>query len=192
MIDNEISVDKIIEIESQVFMDYINDFQTEFECILPENFINFLKQYSGSYLNAEIDILEPNPFGNTVGIETIFGFSNDNRFDDIRENTRIGDGFPIAIPFASDYSGNWFYLYLGHKNEESRVLFFDIQNRYYWSDEEFNSMFENLAPEITEYLEKRKKGLIPEKKEAFNNFYLVGQTFDDFIKNLRAENYDDE
>lgn len=191
MIDNKILVDKVINIDPLVFTDYINDFQTKYKCSLPEVFINFLKQYSGSYLSAEIDLIEPNPFGNTVGIETIFGFSDDNSFEDIRENTEIGDGFPISIPFASDYSGNWFYLYLGHKNEESKVMFLDIQNRYYWSDDEFYNMFENLTPKIAEYLEKRRKGLIPKKEEKFNNFYLVCRTFDDFIKNLRPDNYEE-
>ena len=190
MIDNKILVDRIIKIKSpQIFKNYINDFQTEFKLTLPENFVNFLEQYSGSYLSAEIDILEPNPFCNTVGIETIFGFSDDNSFDDIRENTKISDGFPVAIPFASDYSGNWFYLYLGHHNLESKVLYFDTQNRYYWSDNKFHNMFENVAPEIVEYLEKRKNGLIPKKEEKFINFYLVGQTFEEFIKNLRPENH---
>ncbi len=193
MIDNEISIDRILRIESsEVFKNYIREFEMEFNCTLPVNFINFLKQYSGCYLDAEIDILEPNPFGNTVGIETIFGFSDDNTFEDIRENTRIGDGFPTAIPFASDFFGNWFYLYLGHENLKSKVLFFDIQSRYYWSDREFNNMFENLNPKIVEYLEKRKNGLIPKKEEKFNNFYLVGQTFEEFIKNLRPDNYDEE
>ena len=53
-------------------------------------------------------------------------------------------------------------------------------------------MFENLAPEIVSFLDKRKKNLIPKKKDAFNNFYLVGETMAQFMGNLIPVEYDDE
>ena len=45
---------------------------------------------------------------------------------------------------------------------------------------------------IKEYLEKRENKLIPKKQSTFNNFYLVGETFEHFIKNLKPVIYDDE
>jgi hypothetical protein len=193
MINNQISIDRIQKVESpENFQKYINGFEKEFKCKLPPDFIDFLQKYGGSHLSAAIEILEPNPFGNRVNIDTIFRFSNDEALDELRENTIIGDGFPVAIPFADDLNGNWFYLYLGHENTESKVFFFDIQNRFYWSDEQFHHMFENLAPEIVSFLDKRKKNLIPKKKDAFNNFYLVGETMAQFMGNLIPVEYDDE
>lgn len=188
MIDKNIETERIVELP-EPFENYIKEFETEFQCKLPKFFVEFLRQYSGSSIEAEIDILEPNPLGTTVLIDTIFDFSGD---EDIRENTRIGDGYPVAIPFASDMMNNWYYLYLGHDNDESKVFFFDLQGRFEWSEDDWKRMFENLDPAIKEYLEKRKNNLIPTKKSAFNNFYLVGETFENFIKNLKPVIYDDE
>lgn len=170
------------------FEQKITAFETQFSCKLPAVFKDFLHQYGNASLEVVVSILEPNPLCDEVPLDLFFGFEAD---ENIIENTKIADGFPVAIPFAEDLSGNWYYLYLGHHQKESKVYFHDIQGRYHWTDQQFYDMFENLAPEIQTYLELRQNNQLPAKDEAFQDFYLVGNTFEEFISNLKPFTYED-
>lgn len=183
MIDSKIEIeypDKTLS--KSEFETQINNFETRFECRLPQVFKDFLFKYGDAFVQTSISILEPNPLADEVVLDFFFGFGED---ENITENTDIADGFPVAIPFAGDMMGNWFYLYLGHSQKESKVFFHDNQQRFYWSDEEFYSRFENIAPEIESYLTKRRAGQLPEKEEKFDNFYVLSETFEDFLQNLK-------
>lgn len=182
IVNKDFKLDNSIEVSNHI----IFEFENEFKCTLPELFKSFLQKYGAKLLYAEISLLEPTPFGQVALPEIIFGFFNNrNTTHDIRRNTQISEGWPVAIPFAADGFGNWFYLYLGSDNTQSKVYFYDIQNRAAWSDEQFHALFQRLDPEIINYLELRTQAKLPRKEEGLEDFYLVSETFLDFINGLK-------
>lgn len=162
-------------------------FERKYKCNLPLDFKEFLRQFGNYSFDAVVDIIEPNPNGNSASFGSVFGFSKwKSSWNDIRENTEIADGWPVAIPFASDAGNNWFYLYLGQNGDKQEVYFYDAQKRASWGDDYFFNMFPSLHPAIKQYLEDRKNGKI-KPKGAFEHFYLLSHTFAEFLKNLKPD-----
>ena len=182
LLNKELTLENSLLITEELII----EFEQEFECKLPSLFISFLKEYASKSLNATIKLLEPNPLANWACPEMIFGFFEDREdLYDIRDNTQLADGWPAAIPFAADGFDNWFYLFLGQNNSLDEVYFYDIQNRASWTDDQFDTNFPNLHPEINQYLQMRARGELPQKEDKFQHFYLVSNSFSGFLKNLR-------
>jgi hypothetical protein len=160
----------------------IKEFEDHIGVSLPHDYRSFLSSHSGIWLSAKFRVNEPTPFGNEGTIETIYGFMKKNRkSDDLYNNIDISEGAPVAIPIGKDGVGNQVFLMLSGKLR-GQVYFRDSQQRYFWPDERFYDMFENLHPDIKDFLEMRKNGKIPIKEKGMENFYFVANSFQSFIE----------
>ena len=168
----------------------ISEFEKEFGGPLPIEYKDFLKKYGSSFVSASINIEEPNPFGGGTIVDFFYGFNKDKESYDIRDQNEMAQASPFAVPIAGNLFGGQF-LMLCQGEDAGKVLFFDIEQRALWPDEQFYEMFENLSPEIETYLEQRRNGEIPEKEEGYESFYLVGSSLDDFLEKLEKVDYDE-
>ncbi len=160
----------------------ITSFENEFDVKLPADYRAFLKVHGGKIGEATCKFKEPTPMGSDSLINTFYGFS-DASYEDIISMTDLIDGYPVVIAIGSDGLGSMFWL-MCQGPSTGAVLLHDHENRSSWSDEKFYSMFSNLAPEIKDYLEMRKSGVLPHKDEGLEDIYKVANSFTEFINNL--------
>ena len=80
--------------------------------------------------------------------------------------------------------GNCLYISL-RKVDFGSIYFLDYQQRECWDDEQFYSMFENLAPDIEGYLDRRRNGLVPEQDVEMSSVFVVAASVDDFLRSAK-------
>jgi hypothetical protein len=56
-----------------------------------------------------------------------------------------------------------------------------VEQRYFWPDKEFHERFTTLAPELKEWLRKRKARQLPAKRKGYENFYHIADSFTEFF-----------
>ena len=159
----------------------------EVEIIIGQNLPNDFKEYITNNGNG---ILEPScsfpmkeftPFGNKAMVDSIF-------LPDI-ETLKEDDFFELGmICVGSNVFGNGIYLSF-RQSDYGSVYYWDHEYRCLWDDGTFYSMFPNLAEEIVNYLELRRKGETPVKETDFESFYLAAKSFSEFINALEPEDY---
>ena len=162
----------------------VGDFERRFSLRLPADFRRFLSRFGGVCGGADCPMIEPTPFGDTTHIDSFYGFDN----DEIAETTELIEGAPEIVPLGTEPLGRMFWLfceepYVGH------VFIRDHYGRSSWPDEDFLK-WPDLAPEILEYLDLRRKGLLPKKSPGFEDVYLVARSFTEFVEQLRPPDDD--
>lgn len=169
----------------------IADFENHIGIRLPDDYRDFLSQFGGYLLNAEVPIYEPTPFGRTTSIQSFYGFfeDEDDCFYDIRYECDLAEGAPVAVPIAGGHLGQIFIICEANDKldlSHGAVYFWDGDNRSAWPDEVFEQRFPSLGPEIRNYLEQRKAGLLTKKPDALADFYKVGDSFSMFVNGMRS------
>jgi hypothetical protein len=120
-----------------------------------------------------------------VDIDQFFGFSGGPMGGgDIRRNTEMAEGAPVAIPIAQNLSGYWTYL-ICEGPLAGGVYHHDRESRSAWPDRLFYENFKELAPSIELYLELRRSGRLPRKSAALADFYRLADSFDEFLAGCR-------
>jgi hypothetical protein len=166
----------------------MENYEREFGLALPADYREFLASYGGVFLRAEYPFAESTPFGQTGMIDHFFGFvPAGNRADEFRGvhwNTRLIEGAPHVVAIGSDLMGGMTWLKCTDGDAGS-VYYHDPYRRWTWSDAEFYGHFPNLHPEVQRYLELRRDNLLPTKRRGYQNVYLIGRSFSEFIALLR-------
>lgn len=161
----------------------IRKFEEHIGADLPEDYRVFLGKYAGSYVSATCELLEPSPCGQTVVIEKIYGFLPEDDYGSLEEVSDDADGAPVVIPIAEGGFGSQYFLILGGELKNS-IFFFDSQQRWFWPDEKFREMYDDLHPDIEEFLRKRAANELTEKPDGMENFYLVAESFKGFVESM--------
>jgi hypothetical protein len=117
--------------------------------------------------------------------------SDERQSDDLYYNSDLFEGAPVAIPIAEGAFGSRVFMFVSGKFANS-VYYYDGEQRYFWSDGQFHSMYENLHPKIQAYLDLRKNGKLPRKPEGMENFYRVADSFTAFIESCKYWDLDAE
>lgn len=165
--------------------DRINEFEEFVGATLPADYRAFLSKHGGTGASAVCPIIEPNPCGDQASVDIFYGFMSDERkSNDLYFNSELLDGAPIAIPIAEDFFGNRTFLFVSGEFAGG-VYFFDAQERFFWPDSQFHSMYENLHPRIQEYLDFRSSGQLSPKADGMENFYRISDSFESFLKSCR-------
>lgn len=149
---------------------------------LPEDYRQFLEHHREAYLpNTKVFPLgEQTPIGETGVLDelkTLESFEEDgiHLFEDA-DMLIIGDnlfGCPTCLSLRTSSFGHIFY--------------YDLQQRVFWPDSQFHSMFENLAESVTRYLESRAAGELPAKESGMESFYHVADSFSAFQALLKDD-----
>ena len=149
---------------------------------LPDDYRQFLEAHTESLLPTSqvFSLSEKTPFGESGVLDelnTLGSFANNGirLFEDVRMLV-IGDnlfGYPTCLCLKYPRHGHVFY--------------FDIQQRSLWQDEQFYSMFENLAETVKDYLRMRSAQQLPRKEAGLESFYHVADSFSEFQGLLRDE-----
>jgi hypothetical protein len=172
--------------------DRIRQFEDYIGAALPDDYRSFLSHHSGVWVSATCPISEPTPFGDEATIETFYGFmSDERRLDDLYYNSDLFEGAPVAIPIAEGGFGSRIFLFVSGELAGG-VYFYDGENRCFWPDDQFYSMYENLSFKIQAYLDLRKNGELPQKPEGMENFYRVADDFTSFIESCKYWDLDAE
>ena len=153
---------------------------------LPDDYRAFLSGHAESHFDVSkhYPITEKTPFGDTAVLDelaTLKDFEKDgvNGFQDV-SMLIIGSnlfGYPTCLCLSPERFGHIFY--------------YDIQQRSLWEEDQFYSMFENLADEIKDYLKMRSDGKLPQKEEGFESFYHAANSFTEFMGLLKDEEIED-
>lgn len=153
---------------------------------LPEDYRNYLSDGSFRLHGTHwYQISERTPFGEQgiIGrLLTLDDFANDgiNGFPD-EMMLIIGDnlfGYPTCICLNEARFGHVFY--------------YDFEQRVFWPKEQFQSMFSNLADNITQYIYDRDAGLLPQKETGLECFYHAADSFSEFLAKLEPEDAEEE
>jgi hypothetical protein len=168
-------------LSQQLVLDYAKEFRLD----LPKSYADFLAAHGGLWISATCPIQEPCPCGTATCIQSFYGFMTPDRKNaDIRWQTKLLHGAPAIIPIADGPFGSMLCLKC-EGDDYGAVYLFDGEQRCFWPDEQFHRMFENLAPEIAEYLELRERGELPEKPPGYENFYRVADSFEEFLQSCQ-------
>ena len=163
----------------------LSEFESKFGNVLPKEYKGFLKEYGSSFINGCISIKEPNPFGGSTIVDSIYGFNENSYSCDLREENETADGAPTLLPIAGNLFGGQFFLFCSGENL-GEIFYWDIEQRASWPESKFYNMHENLSPAIEDYLIKRKNNRIPSKSEEYQDLYLVSENIKEFVTNLRV------
>lgn len=164
----------------------VKKFERQFAVKLPADFRAFLVLHGGVTGDATCAFLEPTPCGTETSINSFYGFSDDDSTENIVASTDLIEGAPDVIALGDNQMGGMFWLKCTGTDAGS-VYLHDHEGRSAWPDEQFQQWFPNLDSTIKEYLALRKKGKLPKKPRGYEHVYLVGRTFDAFIKSLRKD-----
>jgi hypothetical protein len=163
----------------------VREFENHFSLDLPADYRSFLVSYGGFWAGhgAVCPCQEPTPCGNSAFIGSFFGFTLPTRHDNVMDETEKIDGYPDVIAIGDNIMGGMFWLKCTGR-DAGHVYLFDNQGRFAWPDEMFFHMFPNLHPEISRYLELRRKGKLPKKAKGYEHIYRVATSFSEFINRL--------
>lgn len=165
----------------------VADYERKFKTKLPAAYRAFLISYGGIWVSATCPIQEPCPCGSSACLQSFYGFMPPERVsDDIRWQTEIFQGAPVIVPIAESGFGSMISLKC-EGDDAGTIYFFDGEQRFFWPDEQFHGMFENLAPEISVYLSLRKERKLPKKPRNYENFYRIAPNFDEFLMACKPE-----
>lgn len=163
----------------------IQEFEEHIGAKLPDDYRLFLTKFAGVSVSATCPIREPSPCGDEATIDLFYGFMPEEKgYNSLAENSDDADGAPVVIPIAGGAFGSQIYLILSGRLSGT-VCFYDAQQRFFWTDAKFHSMFSNLAPNIEKYLELRKNDQLPRKPNGMENFYVIADSFTDFIESMK-------
>jgi hypothetical protein len=165
----------------------VESYEREFGLTLPADYREFLAAYGGVFLHAVYPFAElPTPFGPTGMVDELFGFATgDRESSGVHWNTRIIDGAPDVVAIGADLMGGMTWLKCTGDDAGS-VYYHDPQRRHTnWREADFYDHFPNLAPSIEHYLQLRRANLLPTKRRGYENVYLIGRSFSEFIALLR-------
>ena len=159
---------------------------------LPSDYREFLAQHGGATLDAICEFQEPTPFEQTARFTQFFGFMpEEHELRDVEWNTDLIDGAPDVVAIAQDPYGGMYWLKCSG-DDTGHVFYNDPDGRCSWTDEQFYQSFSNLAPEIERYLQLRREGLLPKKRNGYGNVYLVARSFTALLQSLSPYSFDDE
>lgn len=165
--------------------DLVSSFEQQFSLSLPSDYREFLSTHGGSLANAECLFLEPTPFGEKACVSEFFGFMPSGREgSDVRWNTELIEGAPAVIAIASDLWGGMLWLKCSG-SDTGHVYYHDPEQRWTFTDSDFYDRFPSLSPDIENYLELRRAGALPAKSKGYENVYLLGRSFSEFLASLR-------
>jgi len=149
---------------------------------LPDDYRQFLEHHRDAFLPATqvFPFTEKTPFGETGMLDelkTLDCFNEDgiHLFEDVCMLI-IGNnllGYPTCLSLRPSSRGQVFY--------------YDLQQRAFWPDSQFHSMFENLADSVKDYLEARSLGHLVSKEAGMESFYHVTDSFTAFQAMLQEE-----
>mgnify|MGYP000660448359 CR=1 FL=1 len=154
---------------------------------LPEDYKLFLTSHtkSGFDGDATYPLKEITPLGDSAVIDLL------HTAEEIIKSEYFGFSSPRMLFIGDNLFGSSTCLCL-EEDRFGHVYYYDIGGRSSWDDDTFRSMFPNLAPELKNYLETRRVGELPQKDEAFANFYLSATSFTDFYESIVIQDFEDE
>ena len=147
------------------------------ECVgeLPNDYKQFIRDGDFSRVPGEegvsFDALEPTPFGGGVLEFFLDPDPQGMAYFEDAEMLAIGSNgfdYPTCISLG--------------KADRGSIYYYDHQQRALWPDEQFRSMFSNLAPGIESYLAQRKAGTLPSKPEELTCFFKIANNFSEFLE----------
>ncbi len=162
--------------------------EARFEITLPQDYRRFVFTHGSTYVDADVPFREPTPCGRATVVASFCGFTRDRRAaTSLIDAIELVDGHGIAAPIAKTLFGDFFFLVCGRDHPYlGRVLLRDSEQRHTWPDDKFHTMFADLAPEIEHYLELRRTQQLLPPLSGLAGWYLVGDSFDDFLSSCRA------
>jgi len=135
-------------------------FEQRFSVILPQDYREFLVAHGGVCLGSGLcPFQEPTPCGPETVIDGFLGFSSPERGDNINQATMIVNLAPSVVAIGDNLIGGMFWLKLDG-SDAGYVYLHDPEGRSAWSDEQFSERFPNLAPQVKEYLNMRRRGAL--------------------------------
>lgn len=161
----------------------IDAFEQHIGAELPADYRMFLAAHAATSVSATCPIFEPSPCGQEAVVERFYGFLDDTCYGSLDEVSDDAEGAPVVIPIGEGGFGSQLFLILAGELC-GNVFFYDAQQRFFWPDEQFHSMYSNLHPDIGEYLRLRAANELPDKPEGMENFYLIANSFTAFVRTL--------
>jgi len=166
--------------------EFVAEFERDDGLRLPTEYRNFLLKFGGWSGSATCRFLEqPTPRGDGAWIDLFYGrMIPESEVYDVRWATDSVGAAPEFVAVASGGMNGCMVVVKCGGSDDGHVYFFGRGQRALWSDDEFYHMFPGLSPLIVEYLERRRAGQLPPKPAEYENLYLLGRGFNEFIARL--------
>ena len=154
----------------------------EIELLIGKKLPSALKDYfqSSKCGGYSFPLKEPTPFGDGI-IEDMFLLNSEDLKDD--------EFFEMGMMWMGEnvFGDGLFFSF--REKDFASIYYFEHDNRCFWKDELFYETFPNLSDGIVKYLQKRRDGEVPEKEEGYENFYLISDSFEEFISLVEVLEY---
>lgn len=164
----------------------VRDYEQRFALTLPADYRAFLVHHGGVVGSATCAFQEPTPCGTAACVDKLYGFTREDRHDDVNRATEDIDGAPVVVAIGENLMGDMLWLKCSGRDCGS-VYMHDHEGRFAWPDDMFYNQFPNLHQAIKDYLDLRKRAELPKKPTGYEHIYRVATSFTDFIERLEPQ-----